>query len=535
MNTHLHQRLAKSLLLDIASGWRTLEPRFPSRRRIEQTWGISRPTVESALRFLAEKKILQRRPSGSHVLTSDARRRARRLIRQMKFPALPAAATDPNADHLSGALFPGQAMAFSRQTMHVPLVEHLVKSLLVELASGAYQPGERFLSRRNVEQMWRVSSASASNAMHALRRNGLLIPARKSAAQVAPRAVRNAQLILSQLSVPGLPSPETWQSRRNKLLGKPAAEGYRLAAILDEPMNWTKLVEVTPEWTVEDSRTKILNQWHLLSFLREANRRFCEVTFLHDDQSPDSWPTLLEAVDRGRFDGVAVFQRQKFFPRRPLLHDLKKRGIPVLTAMDDCEGEADASVEFNNAAAGYDAMRILLEQGHRNIFILLGNPWMPHHRAKYDAALACVRDRGLQGEVRVRHCAVTPAKRALRKVQTLLANPKDRPTAIFCTVVGHLNNISPALKQAGLRIPRDLSAIGIGSAYTHPKDFGPVDLLEKNLALLGKTAAEQLIDLVHGRPIERTTQLQMPYLRRGSVTAPRARRPKTRSPENKRA
>ncbi len=535
----LQDQLEKALLQAIAKGGIYAGRRFPSRRRIEQSWAVSRPTVEAAVRRLVSRGILLRQGPRTLTPTTDARKKASILVAELSFPALPPAAdrSSRNPEYKGKTLHEPEPNRFSvvpenkessqNRKAHVPIDEHLTKSLLLEVASGIYAEREKFLSRRNIAAMWQVSPGTANRALENLVRNGVLKGQPKSIFLLESGAYRRAQLLLSQTEISPLPPPKTWQNQRRRILGRSRPEGYRLAAVIDEAaIDWKKFAEIGGGWTFEDTRTKINNQWYLLGFLQEANRHFCEVEFLRDDRSANSWERILQEVDRKCFDGVAVFQRINFYPRRGLLKELKQRNIPVLTVLDSCEGEADASVEFNDTAAGHEAMKILLEQGHRDIVYMLGPQRNAANRSKLEGALACIRQMGLKDKVHLRPVRQLITPRNLETIRQWFSNKSDMPTAAFCEVIGHFERISGILKQAKIRIPRDFSVMGFGSAYTDSEIYGILDVMEKNLAILGQRAAEMLVAMIAGNPVERTLQLPIPYLSRGSVRPPRKMRGK---------
>ena len=104
-----------------------------------------------------------------------------------------------------------------------------------------------------------------------------------------------------------------------------------------------------------------------------------------------------------------------------------------------------------------------------------------------------------------------------RAAHLLLANPADRPEAIFAfndlLALGCLR----AAQDMGIRVPEDLSIIGYDdieiSAYLSPA----LTTLRQPIYALGTTAVDQLIARLEGAPFPGQTQLAPSLVVRDSV------------------
>lgn len=528
LKTLRRDQLVKSLLREIATG--AHRGKFYSRRRIGRIWPVSRPTIEAAVERLIELNILSCPGPRSLAPTDSASERAGEILQT------PAMAKVPQLHDRTPVKRHGPQHQEPLWTHRgdlpldekAPLYEHLVKSLLIEVASGAHPENGRFLSRQKIQKMWRVSGATARVATRFLLNQGLIEKHNARLHFVRTGATQKARLMLNKVTLPGLPARSQWWNKRARILGPRRSEGYRIAAILDEPrIYWDSINTLRKNWTLTDSRTQINAQWYVFSFMQEAYRHFSEITFFHDDGSTEKLQTILKKISEGDFDGVAVFQRKLFFPRKPLLSELKRRGIPVLTVLDDCEGNADVSVDFNETAAGYLGIKILLEKGHRRILFLCRGESDPADQQRMTGATACIDDLGLSGEVHLRKLPFSRNHQPKRALAQILRRPATRPTAVFSSDMLFIVQAEKTFLNAGLRVPEDLSIITTGSAYTKPQIYRPPDLLERNLAKLGQTAARKLIQMMEGKPVERTVQVTVDYLPRGTVK--RVRPPSRRS------
>ncbi|GGJ28273.1 LacI family DNA-binding transcriptional regulator [Deinococcus roseus] len=103
----------------------------------------------------------------------------------------------------------------------------------------------------------------------------------------------------------------------------------------------------------------------------------------------------------------------------------------------------------------------------------------------------------------------------------LLSLPEERPTAILCDGDFLAVGVYKAAKQLGLRIPEDLSVIGVDnlelSQYIEPE----LTTLHIPAYQMGQAAAQQLIQLLEGQPrAEKVVWFQTELIKRGSAAAP---------------
>ncbi|MDR3517086.1 MAG: LacI family DNA-binding transcriptional regulator [Azospirillaceae bacterium] len=205
------------------------------------------------------------------------------------------------------------------------------------------------------------------------------------------------------------------------------------------------------------------------------------------------------------------------------LETLSAAHLPVITV--DYRGEESPfpSVASDSYEGGRTAVRHLAELGHRRIAHITGNERLASARDRRRAYLDTMAQLGL---------AIDPAQIAtgdfsqrsgFEAANRLLAlNP--RPTAIFAANdISALGAIS-AIRDAGLRVPEDLSVVGFDdipvAAQLHP----PLTTIRQPMQQMGRSAVNMLLALIVGleAPSPRIT-LPTQLIVRGSTVPPTAR------------
>ena len=138
---------------------------------------------------------------------------------------------------------------------------------------------------------------------------------------------------------------------------------------------------------------------------------------------------------------------------------------PMVFCSEDYADSPVASVTMDNRQGGYDAARYLIGLGHRKIgfMCVYGDHHTVHQRLRgFRDALG---EAGIPLPERYIVAATSPSAAQMpeitRQAALKFAELADRPTAIFCTSDLIAIAAMHALKEAGLRVPEDISVCGI--------------------------------------------------------------------------
>ncbi|SDO91657.1 transcriptional regulator, LacI family [Phyllobacterium sp. YR620] len=210
---------------------------------------------------------------------------------------------------------------------------------------------------------------------------------------------------------------------------------------------------------------------------------------------------------------MAIFTREVVLPKA--VYELD---VPVILLNCYSADHAFPAVVPSEIAGGQHSTRHLIHHGHRRIGTITGEPWMEaakdrlkgYRRALATADIPFDPQLVIEGD-----WSASAGYAATRKLLEL----DDRPTAIFCQNDRTAIGCYEALKEAGLRIPEDISVIGYDdeeiSRHLHPQLSTSV-LPHR---AMGRWAIEQLDSYLHN-PAKRypVTKLECPLVERLSVT-----------------
>jgi DNA-binding LacI/PurR family transcriptional regulator len=229
---------------------------------------------------------------------------------------------------------------------------------------------------------------------------------------------------------------------------------------------------------------------------------------------------LLEEMLHRQVDGLMVLnpradERYRYF--LPLI----EKGMAVLYLNSTPQGEPVSSIHCDDRRGGYEATQYLIELGHTAIATILGpsneeasaDRLAGYRRALAEADLTCEPDCVVQGD-----WSATSGYKATR--QLLAAR---RPfSAIFCQNDQMAIGATRALREAGQRLPDDISIIGFDdiplASYFDP----PLTTLRQPMRETGERAVQLLVETIQN-PDRTPEQIAVParLVERASCAAPR--------------
>ncbi|MCB0063868.1 MAG: LacI family DNA-binding transcriptional regulator, partial [Caldilineaceae bacterium] len=227
-----------------------------------------------------------------------------------------------------------------------------------------------------------------------------------------------------------------------------------------------------------------------------------------------------QLVTNGQVDGVVILGGCPLNERVAV--QLAQQGIPLVLLDTYLVGTAIDALIPDNEWGGYQAIQHLVELGHQRIAIIEGP-------AKYRT----LTDR-LWGALRAAHdlaIEIPPAYRpgpqssgqplkGYREMQTLLTLPEP-PTAVFAISDKTAFGAMEAIREAGLRIPQDISLVGFDNELRAEHTTPPLTSVHLPKRQLGMLAVERLLRRIHD-PTLPTVRICLPtdLITRNSTAAP---------------
>lgn len=257
------------------------------------------------------------------------------------------------------------------------------------------------------------------------------------------------------------------------------------------------------------------------SIIKGAERAAASVSsvLLTGSSAEDGFRTqgFLEVLGQGRVDGLLLAGDHGF---ERILEQLRALGLPWLMLNRRSSG-VERSVILDDERASELAVSHLVQLGHRRIA----------HLAGPDRADTATRRRS--GYIKALEQARLPLETSLIETSDYtsvggsagMARLLERqtPTAVFVANVASAIGAMYAIKEAGFRIPQDISVVAVHDLplvrYLDP----PLTTVRMPLEELGQRGVERLISAAADEPINEVLREPMELVVRGSSAPPKGR------------
>jgi LacI family transcriptional regulator len=254
----------------------------------------------------------------------------------------------------------------------------------------------------------------------------------------------------------------------------------------------------------------------------EGARRSGHMLFIGESEGDlDEENRLIEAMLDRQVDGVilaSMFTRERALPRA-----LDRRSVVLLNALSARPGDDVPAVIPDEATAGREAVRLLLEHGHRDIHLIGAGPTLADvppetvaGRERLTGILGALADAEL-APASGRICHVWLPSDGWEATRDLIrSGVRSGADNTFNDRLAF--GAYQAIQEAGLRVPDDLSIVSFDdhqlASWLHP-GLTTFALPHREL---GRRAVEMLVADRDGGDVVR---LPMPLRARGSVTPAR--------------
>jgi LacI family transcriptional regulator len=228
------------------------------------------------------------------------------------------------------------------------------------------------------------------------------------------------------------------------------------------------------------------------SMLRAAGY---SMLLMNSENDPDLDAAHIRFFQARRVDGMILSLASE--RRAATLEVLAQVDVPIILIDRDVPGDLQASMVRNDHRAGMrEAVGHLLDLGHRRIALITGALDLWPVRERIAGMAEAVAARGRPDET-VSLVGSLSAEHGERSTEQLLAM-HPRPTAIVAGGNQVLAGCVRALSRHGIRIPDDMSLITCDEVDLSELHSPPIASVSRDTLLLGRTAAELLLERLGG-------------------------------------
>lgn len=261
--------------------------------------------------------------------------------------------------------------------------------------------------------------------------------------------------------------------------------------------------------------------------------------FCNTDEEPERESEYLHLLATQQIDGLIISPTGVY---SEALLALAASGVPIVQLDRRSPGLEAPLVGVNNEDGAYQAIQHLITLGHRRIACLVGLDsvstqierlagWERALRTAglpIDEGLVVHADPRFYGTLAdaagtlVKPAPHTPAlPSAFEALLHLLQSPNP-PSAVFVASNQLTMGTLYAFRERGLRCPEDVSLISFDDHDWAPLFSPPLTVVRQPTYRLGQTAAQLVMQMIRGEPVEPPPPLAVELIVRASCSAPPA-------------
>ena len=183
-----------------------------------------------------------------------------------------------------------------------------------------------------------------------------------------------------------------------------------------------------------------------------------------------------------------------------LIARLAESKVPLLLIDNESWLQEIDSVMVDNHRGAYLAAQHLIELGHRRIAVICGPPKYKTLQQRLHGYIAALTDAGIRVEEQYIQPSISQGqpRKGYREMQRLLALD-DRPTAVFAVSDRSAFGALDAVREAGLRVPDDISLVGFDNVNSAIHTYPPLTTVGADRQAMGTSAMRRMHDLVRGK------------------------------------
>lgn len=274
--------------------------------------------------------------------------------------------------------------------------------------------------------------------------------------------------------------------------------------------------------SLRSSRTRLIAafvpnlQAHFASMIQAMTNRFAEhryqVLMGQIGYSMEQEAAMLRTVVGRRPDGIVLTGVTHSPEARRLLAD---SGIPVVETWDLTSDPIDMLVGFSHEETSADVCRFLAGKGRRRLGIISGDDIRSVRRN--DAFVATALGMGLALPFVLMVPAPTTHASGRMALAAMLAGRADID-AVYCSSDTLAMGVLTEARMQGIAVPQQISVVGSGDLDFAATLEPSLTTVRINGDLLGRAAADFIIDRLEGRPrAEKSVKLRLPIIQRNSA------------------
>lgn len=200
----------------------------------------------------------------------------------------------------------------------------------------------------------------------------------------------------------------------------------------------------------------------------------------------------------------------------PYYSELSKSEIPCVVVDADLEGKNIVSLSIDNAKASYEAVKYLIDNGHRKIAMLNGSKLAVVSKERLTGYEKALLENKIEIDERYIDYCDFDEKIAYNKTLEFL-DKYPEITAFFCASDVMAIGVVNAVQSLGKQVPEDISVIGFDDIPAAKYVNGGLTTICQEPFVMGEKGGEALISMIEEDKLNSHIDIPYTLIQRNSV------------------
>lgn len=193
----------------------------------------------------------------------------------------------------------------------------------------------------------------------------------------------------------------------------------------------------------------------------------------------------------------------------PYYTELAKSEIPCIVVDAFVDGDNVSSISIDNVGASYEAVKYLMNAGHRNIAMVNGGSWAFVSKLRYQGYEKALKEAGIEVNAEyVMYCDFEEEIAFHKTIELLHKHPEI--TAFFCASDVMAIGVIDAINSLNKKVPDDYSVIGFDDISAAKYVNGGLTTIHQEPYEIGINAGEALLQMINNKT--KSSNIIVPYI-----------------------
>lgn len=207
---------------------------------------------------------------------------------------------------------------------------------------------------------------------------------------------------------------------------------------------------------------------------------------------------VIKLFNKSMVDGLIVMA---YYLKDKYIDILTESGIPFVFIDYPPKNEEIYSVLVDNESGAFEATEYLISLGHKKIAFLEGSKVAWDSKARFEGYLKALKAHSLEFNPNLVENGNFTKEEGYLATKSLLAK-KEKFTAIFSANDQMAIGAIRALKEAGLKVPDDISIFGFDNIEASSIIEPPLTTVSQPIYEMGKKSVEVLVKLINKEEVK---------------------------------